>query len=85
MEEPVAVPVHRGPVAVRPDAGEPGPVRREEALGIAPDAARHAWPGPLAHEFAHRPAERVSVRIEHVHVEPERRKAERHRFGGRER
>ena len=37
VEEPVAVLVDRRPVAVRPDSGEPPPVRFEVPLRIAPD------------------------------------------------
>src|SRR5205807_8086158 len=52
VQEPVAVLVDRGPVAVRPDAGEAPPVRVEVALRVAPDPARHPGPGSPADELA---------------------------------
>src|SRR5579862_2539429 len=68
VQEPVAVVVHRRPVAVCPDAGEAPPVRVEVALLVAPDASRHPRPRPLAHELADLAANRVPGRVEDVHV-----------------
>ena len=83
VQEPVAVLVHRGPVAVRPDAREAPPVRLEVALGVAPDPARHARPRALADELADLAAHGPALVVEDVHVLPERREAERARLRGR--
>ncbi len=61
MQEPVAVGVDRGPVAVRPDTREAPPVGVEVALGVAPDAARHAGPRLGADELADLAAQRPSA------------------------
>src|SRR5581483_1654940 len=68
VEEPVAVLVHRGPVAVRPDAGEAAPVRVEIALVVAPDPACHPGPRAPADELAHLAAHGVALRVDDVHV-----------------
>ena len=73
VQEPVAVLVDRRPVAVRPHAREPPPVRLEVALGIAPDPAGHPGPGSLADELADLAAHRTTPVVEHVHVLGERR------------
>ena len=61
VQEPVAVGVDRRPVAVRPDAGEAPPVGLEVALGVAPDAARHA-PARAACRRARRPRRAAGAR-----------------------
>src|SRR5262249_27109343 len=78
VEEPVAVLVDGRPVAVRPYTGEAAPVRVEVALGVAPHAAGHARPRPPADELSDLAAHGVAVRVDHVHVLPERGEAERH-------
>src|SRR5206468_5946981 len=52
VQEPVAVGVDGGPVAVRPDAGEAAPVRLQVALVVTPDAPRHSGPRSPADELA---------------------------------
>ena len=80
VQVPVAVLVDRGPVAVRPHAGEAPPVRLEIALVVAPEAARHPRPRPAADELADLAAQRVPLPIDDVHVQAERREAERDRL-----
>ena len=58
-QEPLAVLVDLRPVAVAPDAGEHRPVGLDVALGVAPDAARHARPRLLADELADLAAHRA--------------------------
>src|SRR5215211_4900302 len=55
VQEPVAVLVDGRPVAVRPDPGEPAPVRLEIALRVAPEPARHPGKRLPAHELADLP------------------------------
>ena len=77
VEVPVAVIVDRRPVAVRPDAGEPPPVRVEVPLRIPqmprviPGHGRRQTSSPTS------PRTGFPVRSEHVHVQAERRKADR--------
>ena len=52
VEEPVAVLVDRGPVAVDPDVRPSRPVGRQVALGVAPDPPRHRRPGLGADQLA---------------------------------
>ena len=52
VEEPVAVFVDRGPVAVDPDVRPSRPVGRQVAVGIAPDPPRHRRPGLRADQLA---------------------------------
>ena len=77
VQEPVAVGVDRGPVAVRPDAREAPPVGVEVALGVAPDAARHAGPRLRADELADLAAQRAARRVVDVHRHAEQRPSER--------
>src|SRR5712691_8810801 len=44
LQEPEAVLVDEGPVAVDPHVGPARPVRLLVARGIAPEALGHAWP-----------------------------------------
>src|SRR5207245_11784994 len=59
LDEPEAVLVHVGPVAVDPDVGPARPVRLLVALRILPEALRHPRPwrrdDELADLSAHRP------------------------------
>ena len=68
VQEPVAVLVDRGPVAVRPDAREAAPVRLEVALGVPPDPAGHPGPRALADELPDLAAQRAPGVVEDVHV-----------------
>jgi outer membrane receptor protein involved in Fe transport len=61
VQEPIAVVVDGRPVAVRPDAGEPAPVRLQVALVVPPDPAGHAGPRPLADELADLAAHGLSL------------------------
>ena len=60
VEEPVAVLVDRGPVAVDPDVGPSRPVGRQVAFGVAPDPARHRGPGLGADQLADALAQRTA-------------------------
>ena len=82
VQEPVAVLVHRRPVAVHPDPGKPAPVRVEVALGVAPEAPCHPRERLPADELPDLAAldERVALLVDDVHIHPERGAAERARF-----
>ena len=80
MEEPVAVLVDRRPVAVRPDSGEPPPVRFEYRSG-SPQIPRHSRPGPLADELADLASHRSTPIVEDVDVLAECRETDRARLG----
>ena len=75
VEEPVAVLVDGGPVAVGPDARESPPVRLQVALRVAPDPARHARPRAPADELADLAANRPALVVDDVDVLAERGKA----------
>src|SRR5262249_41695813 len=77
VEGPGAVLVDGRPVAVRPHAGEAAPVRVEVALRVATYAAGHAGPRAPADELSDLAAHGVAVRVDDVHVLPERGEAER--------
>jgi hypothetical protein len=73
VEEPEPIRVDRGPVAVHPDAGPPGPVRLQVTVGVAPHAPGHGRPGLGAHELADLTGGyRLSVRAPHVDGHAER-------------
>ena len=61
QQVPVAVVVDQRPVAVAPHVRVHRPVRLHVALGVAPDAARHPRPRPLADQLAHLAPHRVPV------------------------
>src|SRR5262245_17937061 len=77
VQEPVAVLVDGGPVAVRPHPGKTAPVRLEVALGIAPDSPRHSRPRALADELPHLAAHGPTLMIEDVDVLTQRRESDR--------
>ena len=52
VQEPEAVGVDGGPVAVHPHAGNARPVRLDELVRVAPEAARHAGERLAADELA---------------------------------
>ena len=87
VEEPVAVLVDRGPVAVDPDVRPSRPVGRQVALGIAPDPSRHRRPGLGADQLADPLArsQRPAVRVIHVDGHPQRRADQRARLQRRDR
>ena len=62
LDVPEAVVVDVRPVAVHPHVGPARPVRLLVALGVAPEALRHAGPGPRDDELAHLPAHRACRR-----------------------
>src|SRR5215218_10652201 len=66
VEEPVAVLVHRGPVAVRPDPREAAPVRVQVALRVAPETAGHARERFPADKLADLAANRVALGVDDV-------------------
>ena len=80
MQEPVAVLVDRGPVAVHPDPGKPAPVRVEVPLRVAPEPARHPGERLAADELADLAAHASALGVDDVHRHPERGPAERARL-----
>src|SRR4051794_12051531 len=85
VQEPVAVAVGGGPVAVHPHAGDPAPVGLEVALGVAPEAARHPGERLPADELADLAAHGATFGVDDVHRHPECRAAERARLDRRRR
>src|SRR6266545_748554 len=82
VEEPVAVLVDRGPVSVCPHAREALPVRIQETLVVAPDAAGHPGPRAFAHELTDLAAHGFPLGPEDVQILPQCREAERNRLHG---
>ncbi len=78
VQEPVAVLVDRGPVAVRPHAGEAAPVRLQVALGVAPEPARHPRERLPADELADLAGadQRPALGVDDVHRHSRRRPAD---------
>ena len=76
VEEPEAVGVDRGPVAVGPDVGPARPVCRQVALRIVPEAPGHPRPGLRADQLANPAAERPALGVEDVDGHPQARAAE---------
>src|SRR5258708_39076095 len=64
---------------MQPQVLEPGPVRLDVALAVAPEAARHARPWIADDELPDLAPNRMPVRIEHVGRHPAHRSGERAR------
>src|SRR4029453_8454821 len=65
-DEPEAVLIYIGPVAVDPDIRPARPVRLEVAVGILPEAGGHARPRLGDDQLAHLAADGTAVVAEHV-------------------
>ena len=84
VQVPEAVCVDGGPVAVHPDAGDARPVRLDELLGVAPEAARHARERPADNELTDLAGadERLAGVVDYVHRHAERRPADQYALIG---
>src|ERR1017187_7935237 len=77
VQEPVAVFIHAGPIAVIPHAGEPRPVGVDVALRVVPDAARHGRRRARADQVAFAGTHGSAVFIHHFGGHAGRGAAER--------
>src|SRR3954454_7145321 len=82
VQEPVAVLVDGRPVAVHPHVRDARPVRLDELVGVAPEAARHPRERLAADELADLagPEQRAAYVVDDVDRHPERRTADRTRL-----
>src|SRR4051812_23218652 len=66
LDEPVAVLIDHGPVAVDPGAWNSRPVGLDVTVRILPEAARHARQRLSQRQLAHHAAHRISVSVDYV-------------------
>src|SRR5262245_1324318 len=71
VKEPLAILVHRGPVAMDPNVRPARPICVDEAIGSVPKPARHSGPGLFADQLAHSIANRSAIAVKHIHVHPQ--------------
>src|SRR4029453_4169424 len=80
MQEPAAVLIHAGPIAVVPKAFPARPVCFDIANGITPDAAGHRGRRLRAYQVAHLAAHRISPFVAHFSRHAGSRTTQRRKF-----